>query len=55
MSAVNLGDDSDATGAITGQMAGAYWGYSEIPQYLIDGLAKKDMIDQYLDPILTND
>lgn len=52
MLAVNLGDDSDTTGAITGQMAGAYWGYSGIPQYLIDGLARKDMIDQYLDPIL---
>jgi hypothetical protein len=33
-------------------MAGAFWGYNGIPQYLIDGLARKDMIDKYLDPIL---
>jgi len=50
--AVNLGDDSDTTGAIAGQLAGACYGFSNIPQELIDGLAKKDMIDRYLNPIL---
>ena len=29
--AVNLGDDADTTGAIYGQLAGAYYGYFEIP------------------------
>lgn len=52
LKAVNLGDDSDTTGAIAGQMAGAYWGYNAIPQTLIEGLAKKEMIDQYLNPLL---
>lgn len=52
LKAVNLGNDSDTTGAVAGQLAGAYWGYSGIPQHLIDGLDRKDMIDQYLDPIL---
>ena len=52
LKAVNLGDDSDTTGAVAGQMAGAYWGYSGIPQKFIDGLAKKDMIEKYLNPIL---
>jgi len=30
--AVNLGDDADTTGAIYGQIAGAYYGYSDIPE-----------------------
>jgi len=29
--AVNLGDDADTTGAIYGQIAGAYYGKQEIP------------------------
>ena len=29
--AVNLGDDADTTGAICGQLAGAFWGESDIP------------------------
>ena len=31
LKAVNLGDDADTTGAITGQIAGAVWGLSGIP------------------------
>ncbi len=29
--AVNLGNDADTTGAVCGQLAGAYWGESGIP------------------------
>ena len=29
--ALNLGDDADTTGAVCGQLAGAYWGESGIP------------------------
>ena len=29
--AVNLGDDADTTGAVCGQLAGAYWGEPGIP------------------------
>ncbi|MDB4111172.1 ADP-ribosylglycohydrolase family protein [Yoonia sp.] len=36
--AVNLGDDADTTAAITGQMAGAMYGYAAMPQNLKDGL-----------------
>jgi ADP-ribosylglycohydrolase len=32
LSAVNLGDDADTTGAICGQMAGAFYGIDGIPQ-----------------------
>ncbi|KQT47916.1 hypothetical protein ASG52_11700 [Methylobacterium sp. Leaf456] len=37
--AVNLGDDSDTVGAITGQIAGAIYGVSAIPKPWRDGLA----------------
>lgn len=43
--AVNLGEDTDTVGAVTGQIAGARWGYSGIPSRWITGLARKDMID----------
>lgn len=50
--AVNLGNDSDTTGAIAGQFAGALYGYSSIPKDLIDGLARKDLIDLYLNELI---
>jgi ADP-ribosyl-[dinitrogen reductase] hydrolase len=46
--AVNLGDDADTTGAVCGQLAGAYWGESGIPQEWRDGLARTDMIEKAL-------
>ncbi|MCC9607223.1 ADP-ribosylglycohydrolase family protein [Blastopirellula sp. JC732] len=42
--AVNLGDDADTTGAVCGQLAGAYWGWSGTPDDLRDGLAQSDML-----------
>lgn len=47
LKAVNLGDDADTTGAVCGQLAGAQWGYSSIPEPLISGLARHDLIDDY--------
>ena len=44
--AVNLGEDADTTGAICGQLAGAYWGETGIPKSWVDGLAKRDMIEE---------
>jgi len=32
LAAVNLGDDTDTTAAIYGQLAGAYYGYKDLPQ-----------------------
>ena len=46
--AVNLGDDADTTGAICGQLAGAYWGESQIPESLRTGLARMDMLNSAL-------
>jgi ADP-ribosyl-[dinitrogen reductase] hydrolase len=47
--AVNLGDDADTTGAVCGQLAGAYFGESGIPQEWRDRLGGRAIID----PILT--
>ncbi len=52
LKAVNLGDDADTTGAVCGQLAGAYWGESGIPQSLRSGLARMDMIEDALACIL---
>ncbi len=41
---VNLGDDADTTGAITGQLAGAYYGIANIKIDWIEKLAMKDKI-----------
>ena len=38
LKAVNLGDDADTVGAVTGQIAGAIYGYSKVPKSLKDGL-----------------
>jgi ADP-ribosylglycohydrolase len=51
---VNLGDDADTTGAICGQLAGAYWGESGIPESLRSGLARMDLIEQALAGIVRN-
>jgi ADP-ribosylglycohydrolase len=45
LTAVNLGDDADTTGAITGQLAGAYYGISGLPHRWIERLAMHDHID----------
>jgi ADP-ribosyl-[dinitrogen reductase] hydrolase len=45
LSAVNLGDDADTTGAVCGQLAGAHWGVEGISEDWLDGLAKREEID----------
>jgi ADP-ribosyl-[dinitrogen reductase] hydrolase len=45
LKAVNLGDDADTTGAVCGQLAGAYWGFEGIPPEWIDGLAKREELE----------
>lgn len=52
LKAVNLGDDSDTTGAVCGQFAGAYFGYDGIPASLKEGLDRKDMIEAALSSIM---
>ena len=41
---MNLGDDADITGAIYGQLAGAFYGVDAIPQAWIERLALRELI-----------
>ncbi len=38
-------DDADTTGAICGQLAGACWGESGVPEKWREGLVRPEMID----------
>lgn len=46
--AVNLGDDTDTVGAVTGGLAGIIYGYESIPKEWLEVLRRKDLIDMYL-------
>lgn len=48
LQAVNLGDDTDTIGAITGSLAGLYYGYDEIPEQWIKTLQRLEWIEQLL-------
>jgi len=50
--AVNLGDDADTTGAVYGQLAGAYCGVDGIPESWRMMLAHRDRIEGYADQLL---
>lgn len=50
--AVNLGNDADTTGAIYGQLAGAFYGMEGIPEEWIAGVYGKDIILSYADRLL---
>jgi ADP-ribosylglycohydrolase len=45
LKAVNLGDDADTTGAVCGQLAGAFWGESGIPATWRERLARREMLE----------
>jgi ADP-ribosyl-[dinitrogen reductase] hydrolase len=49
--AVNLGDDADTTGAVFGQIAGAYYGYAGIPEKWRDIVAQSDVILRLADDL----
>lgn len=46
IAAVNLGGDSDSIGAVYGQIAGAYYGYNQIPDRWKNGIVDKIFIDK---------
>jgi ADP-ribosylglycohydrolase len=52
LKAVNLGNDADTTGAVCGQLAGAFWGESGISASLRQGLARYDMLNEALDGLI---
>ena len=52
LAGVNLGDDADTTGAIAGQLAGAVYGESGIPEHWRTRLIKYDVIAWRADELL---
>lgn len=46
LKAVNLGEDTDTTGAITGGIAGIYYGFENIPEEWVEVLARKKDIEK---------
>lgn len=49
--AVNLGDDADTTGAIYGQLAGAFYGEQGIPGSWRDRLAQRPLIESFAEQL----
>ncbi len=46
LKSVNLGDDTDTIGALTGGLAGIIYGYNSIPKKWINDLQKKSYLDR---------
>jgi ADP-ribosylglycohydrolase len=44
LAAVNLGDDTDTTAAIYGQLAGVYYGYSKLPERWVKRIYARELI-----------
>ena len=44
LKAVNLGEDTDTTAAVTGGLAGIYYGFNTIPSEWVKQIARKDDI-----------
>lgn len=54
LAAVNLGDDADTTGAVYGQLAGAYYGENEIPDSWRSKLTFRDLITSYTERLYSH-
>ena len=52
VAAVNLGGDSDSIGAVYGQMAGAYYGFSAIPERWIREVKTWESVDSMIEDFL---
>jgi ADP-ribosylglycohydrolase len=51
LKAVNLGDDADTTGAVYGQLAGAYYSEKAIPERWRSKLIRRDLIESYAEQL----
>ena len=49
LQAVNLGFDTDTTAAITGGLAGLYYGYRDIPEEWLQKIARREWIEELCD------
>jgi ADP-ribosylglycohydrolase len=45
--AVNLGNDADTTGAVYGQIAGAYYGHEGIPTDWSQKISRRELIESF--------
>lgn len=52
LAVVNLGDDADTTGAVYGQIAGAFYGVEGIPDKWREKIAMRDYIEELADGLL---
>lgn len=52
LAAVNLGNDADTTGAIYGQLAGAYYGLRGIPKEWVEKVAMRETVRSMADELL---
>ena len=53
LTAVNLGEDTDTVGSITGALAGMYYKMDGIPQEWLNQIVKKDEIDERINNFYT--
>ncbi len=53
IAAVNLGDDADTVGAVTGMLAGAMYGYEAIPSDWLDKLKWKEKVESLADDLIS--
>jgi len=51
LKAVNLGEDTDTVAAITGGLAGLYYGKEQIPSDWINSIAKLKEINELIDKL----
>jgi ADP-ribosyl-[dinitrogen reductase] hydrolase len=51
--AVNLGDDADTTGAVYGQLAGAFYGEDNVPAAWRDTIAQRELIIELAEKLYT--
>lgn len=49
---VNLGDDADTVGAVSGGLSGAWYGVEAIPNEWIEGLQAKTMLDEVVEGVV---
>lgn len=52
LKAVNLGDDTDTIGALTGGLAGIIYGFEAIPKKWINSLQQKEYIDELINSFM---
>jgi ADP-ribosyl-[dinitrogen reductase] hydrolase len=52
LAVVNLGDDADTTGAVYGQIAGAFYGVEGIPGKWLEKIVMREYIEELADGLL---